>query len=121
MKRVLIAAVLVAVAFMGTATLLITSAEAVTPGDAAQLLVGNKTWYAAADDDFTIEWNHYERLGWTIVDADFSNSIPPAGHQVDLWAWFKARNGKLLWTKFRVRDPAVTSDGSYRDYVQDRT
>lgn len=120
MKRVLIALALVAIAYLGAATMLVTRAEAMTAHDAAELIVGNYPNFDAADDDFTKELYHYKRLGWNIVTADFGSYTPLAGHQVDLWAYYQAANGKKLWTKFRVRDPSLTADGWWHDYVQAR-
>lgn len=95
-------------------------AEAMTAGTAAQALAGNVNYPYAADDDLTAEWYHYEFQGWTITTMDFSTATPPPGHTVDWWAYYKTKNGTLLWTKFRVKDGAVTTDNYWHDYVLQR-
>lgn len=95
-------------------------ASRVSAPNAAQLLAGNLGWYAAADDDLSAEWGYYERQGWDIVTMDLG-AVPPASHDMRWWAYYKSRNGTFLWTKFAIRDPYATDDGSYRDWVVERT
>ena len=123
-KLILLALALAAFAwpasdFLATSLAKPKARAAVAAANAAQLLAGNLGWYAAADDDLSAEWAHYERQGWDIVTMDLG-AVPPASHDMRWWAYYRSKNGTMLWTKFAIRDPYATDDGSYRDWVVER-